>query len=151
MCKHVLALAAFLYHKSVDPSCTEQACYWKKSSLSAVDVTMPLVKMHPNKSYSLYPSYYNEDGTFYKEVFSLVKHSGFPSMLVSQKEITLHPLCMYNFAFQFAIERNITVSKEYESFKNFIQDSWKKLTPDVMMNVRKGVCMFKKYTNNVTK
>jgi Viral alkaline exonuclease len=106
-CKHALALLASVHYKSTAPSCTEKACYWKKSVLATVgDLRLPVSRFTKTEKSPKFTSHYASNGSFVQDVtdYMLLDPATFgETMLFRQvSDQGQHPLSMHTLAYKFA-------------------------------------------------
>lgn len=134
-----MATVAWVHYKAVEPSCTDTTCYWKKSALSAIDLTLHPSKMTPHEIAVDLKSAYRGNGLFLEKLKPVLMQLKVPSMLRSQLKNTSHPLCMQNLMHQFATSQ--VRDKSFQNFKDFVSASirslGKKIERETMIETRR--------------
>jgi YqaJ-like viral recombinase domain len=132
ICKHVLAVVSWVYHKSSEPSVTEVSCYWKKSPLAELDMMLHPTMMTPSGvQYELNSLYKSGSGEFLQMVSEKLMELKIPSMLLSQISNTNHPLCIHNLLHQYCTSRDI-LDKSYHNFKIFVASALQSIDKETM-------------------
>lgn len=136
LCKHVLAFAAWIYHESIKPSVTDEVCYWRKSSLSCVDLNMKPSDMTPDGKAAAIPKskYLENAGSFLEKVKGRLTAARMPSMLLSQIENTTHPMDMQGLSHRFFTADGVV--KDFASFKCFVSRRLEGLTPKLLKETK---------------
>jgi putative phage-type endonuclease len=135
VCKHQLAVVAWAHYKAVEPSCTDVTCYWRKSALSCVDLTLHPSQMTPNEIGADLKSAYQGGGSFLDSLKPHIMTMRVPSLLKSQLVNTAHPLDMHVLMHKFCSSRSIA-DKSCENFKEFVSRAVNTVDPKILLETK---------------